>query len=181
VPTSECRYQGLCPAGPLSAIGSRDTIDLLADRSRKLPHIDPTGREMLISRGTALLGLRLAIREMGYLPDVQLLPDLAQTTCSPRCGAAAPMTPAEQQMLTAMPYRHTRRGPFTGDLLPRGPAGRTAARRDSRRLHPRTRRSARPLPATFSTGDRGRPSAARQPYGPGAATALGQAAGQPGP
>lgn len=84
MPTSECRYQGLCPAGPLSAIGSRDIIDLLADRSRKLPHIHPTGREMLISRGAALLGLRLAIREMGYLPDVQLLPDLAQTTCSPR-------------------------------------------------------------------------------------------------
>jgi hypothetical protein len=35
----------------LSVIGSRDTIDLLADRSRKLPHIDPTAREMLISCG----------------------------------------------------------------------------------------------------------------------------------
>jgi hypothetical protein len=97
---------------------------------------------MLISCGAALFGLRLAIREMGYLPDVQLLPDPAQTTCSPRCGAAAPITPAEQQMLTAMPYRHTRRGPFTGDLLPRGPAGRTAARCDGGGLHPRARRSA---------------------------------------
>jgi hypothetical protein len=29
-------------------------IDLLADRSRKLPHIDLTGREMLISCGAAL-------------------------------------------------------------------------------------------------------------------------------
>jgi hypothetical protein len=94
VPMSECRYEGLCPAGPLSAIGSRDTIDLLADRSRKLPHIDPTGREMLISCGAALFGLRLAIREMGCLPDVRLLPDPAQTTCSPRCGAAAPITPS---------------------------------------------------------------------------------------
>ena len=49
VPMSECRYEGLCPAGPSSAIGSRDTIDLLAERSRKLPHIEPTGWEMLIS------------------------------------------------------------------------------------------------------------------------------------
>ena len=102
VPRSECRYQGLCPAGPLSAIGSRDTIDLPAGRSRKLPHIDPTGREMLISRDAALLGLRLAIREMGYLPDVQLLPDPAHTTCLPGCGAAAPITAAEQQMLTVL-------------------------------------------------------------------------------
>jgi hypothetical protein len=75
----------------LSAISSRDTIDLLADRSRK--HIDPTGREMRISCGAALFALRLAIGEMGYLPDVQLLPDPAQTTRSPRCGAAAPITP----------------------------------------------------------------------------------------
>jgi hypothetical protein len=124
VPRSEHRYEGLCPAGPLSAIGSRDTIDLLADRSRKLPHTGPAGREMLISCGAALFGLRLAIREMGYPPDVQLLPDPAQTTCSPRCAAAAPITPAEQQMLTAMPYQHTRRGPSTGDLLLPGPAGR---------------------------------------------------------
>lgn len=29
---------------------------------------------MLISCGAALFGLRLAIREIGYLPDVQLLP-----------------------------------------------------------------------------------------------------------
>jgi hypothetical protein len=81
----------------LSAIGSRDTIDLLADRSQKLPHTGPTGREMAISCGAALFRLRLAIREMGYLPDVQLLPDSAQTTCSPRCGAAAPITPADHQ------------------------------------------------------------------------------------
>ena len=113
-PRSERRYEGLCPAGPSSAIGSRNTIDPLADRSRKLPHIDPTGRQMLISRDAALFGSRLAIREMGDLPDVQLLADPAQTTCSPRCGAAAPITPAEQQMLTATPYRHTHRSSFTG-------------------------------------------------------------------
>jgi hypothetical protein len=69
---------------------------------------------MLISRDAGLFGLRLAIREMGSLPDVQLLPDPAHTTCSPRCAAAAPITPAEQQMLTATPYRHACRSPFTG-------------------------------------------------------------------
>jgi hypothetical protein len=101
---------------------SRDTIDLLADRSRKLPRIDPAGREMLISCGAALFGLRLAIRELGYLPDIQLLPDPTHTDllARVRCGAAAPITPAEQQMLAAMPYRHTHRGPFTSDPLPRG-------------------------------------------------------------
>ena len=82
-PMSECRYEGLCPAGPSSEIGSRDTIDLLAERSRERPHIDPAVREMLISCGAALFGLRLAMREMGYLPDVQQLPGPSHTTCSP--------------------------------------------------------------------------------------------------
>ena len=135
VPRSECRYEGLCSAGPSSASSSRDTIDLFADRSRKLPYIDPTGREMLITRGAALFGLRLAIREIGYLPGVQQLLDPAHITRSPRCGAAAPIAPAEQQMLTAMPCQHTHRGPFAA----RGPAGRTAARCDSGGLHPRAR------------------------------------------
>ena len=98
------------------------TIDLLADRSRKLRHIDPAGREMLISCGAALFGLRLGIRELGYLPEVQLLPDPAEADllARARSGAAAPITPAEQQLLAAMPYRHTHRGPFTDGPLPRG-------------------------------------------------------------
>ena len=79
VPRSECKYEGLCPAGPLSVICSRDTIDLLADHSRKLPHIGPTGPEMRISCGAALSGLPSAIPEMGNLPGAQLLPDPAQT------------------------------------------------------------------------------------------------------
>jgi hypothetical protein len=101
---------------------SRDAIDLLADRDRNLPRIDPAGREMHISCGAALFGLRLAIRELGYMPDGLLLPDPAQADllARVRLGAAAPIGPAEQQMLTAMPYRHTRRGPFTSDPLPRG-------------------------------------------------------------
>lgn len=101
---------------------SRDTIELLADRTRKLPRIDPVGREMLISCGAALFGLRLGIRELGYLPDVELLPDLAQPSllARVRAGAAAPVTASEQRMLTAMPHRHTHRGPFTSEPLPRG-------------------------------------------------------------
>jgi nitroreductase len=101
---------------------SRDTIELLADHGRKLARLDPAGREMLISCGAALFGLRLAIRELGYLAEVQLLPDPAHTDllARVRAGAAAPITPAERQMLTAMPHRHTHRGPFTSDPLPRG-------------------------------------------------------------
>ena len=47
-------------------------IELYADPGRKL-RMDPLGREMLISCGAALFGLRLAVRSLGYLPIVELL------------------------------------------------------------------------------------------------------------
>ena len=54
-----------------------DAIELYGDQRRKL-RVDPVGREMLISCGAALFGLRLAVRSLGYLPMVELLPDPAQ-------------------------------------------------------------------------------------------------------
>ena len=50
------------------------TIELYADPSRRL-RSDPAGREMLISCGAALYGLRLAIRALWYRPVVSLLPE----------------------------------------------------------------------------------------------------------
>src|SRR5215468_1426738 len=41
-------------------------IELYADPGRKL-RVDRAGREMLISCGAALFGLRLAVRSLGYL------------------------------------------------------------------------------------------------------------------
>jgi len=49
-------------------------IDLYADPRRRL-RVDKDGREMLISCGAALFGLRLAVRSLGYLPVVELFPD----------------------------------------------------------------------------------------------------------
>ncbi len=100
----------------------RDVIELHADRSRSLARVDPAGREALISCGAALFGLRLAVRELGYVPDVQLLPDPRQpdVLARVRLGARMPITAREQQMLTAMPHRHTHRGPFTADPMPAG-------------------------------------------------------------
>jgi len=83
---------------------------------------DPLGREMLISCGAALFGLRLAVRSLGYLPEVGLLPDSAQLRLMARVsiGAAAPMNGLERQMLAAVPHRHTHRGPFLSGPLPAG-------------------------------------------------------------
>src|SRR5215218_1282576 len=50
-------------------------LELRADLSRHLRGTDPDGRQMLISCGAALFGARLGVRALGYLPDVDLLPD----------------------------------------------------------------------------------------------------------
>jgi hypothetical protein len=98
---------------------SRYVIELYADPRRKL-RVDPVGREMLISCGAALFGLRLAVRSLGYLPEVELLPDPPRLLARVRLGAEAPMTDAEWRMLRALPHRHTHRGPFDARPLPDG-------------------------------------------------------------
>jgi len=94
-------------------------IELYADPSRKL-RADPLGREMLISCGAAVFGLRLAVRSLGYLPVVELLPEPARLRLLARVRAGRPavMTAAERAMLEAVPHRHTHRGPFEPVPLP---------------------------------------------------------------
>jgi hypothetical protein len=98
-----------------------DAIELYADPRRKL-RTDPVGREMLISCGAALFGLRLAVRSLGYQPVVQLLPDPARLRLLARVmlGPAAPLTQDERRLIEAMPHRHTHRGPFVDRPLPDG-------------------------------------------------------------
>jgi hypothetical protein len=96
-------------------------LELYADPTRRL-RIDRQGREMLISCGAALFGLRLGIRSLGFMPAVELLPDRSRPTLLARVclGEPKPMDPAERQMLHALPHRHTHRGPFSPDPLPGG-------------------------------------------------------------
>ena len=100
---------------------SESAIELYSDVHRKL-RVDPLGREMLISCGAALFGLRLAMRSLGYLPVVELLPepDQLQLLARVRLGAAAPMTAHERKVLEAVPHRHTHRGLFAPGPLPAG-------------------------------------------------------------
>jgi nitroreductase len=96
-------------------------IELRADSRRRL-HADRGGREMLISCGGALFGLRLGIRQLGYLPVVDLLPERSRPDLLARVwlGQQAPVTAEERQMLAALPHRHTHRGPFRPGSPPAG-------------------------------------------------------------
>jgi antitoxin (DNA-binding transcriptional repressor) of toxin-antitoxin stability system len=100
-------------------------VELYADAERQLLE-DRAGREMIVSCGAALFGLRLAIRSLGYQPEVDLLPEPAQPRllARVRAGKAVPITHDERAMLQAVPHRHTHRGafepgPLPGDLLTR--------------------------------------------------------------
>ncbi|HEV2374567.1 MAG TPA: hypothetical protein VGS19_20690 [Streptosporangiaceae bacterium] len=100
---------------------SEYVIELYADPGRKLK-VDPVGREMLISCGAALFGLRLAVRSLGYMPVVELLPDPARLRLLARVtlGNAESMTAYEHELLEALPHRHTHRGPWAPGPLPTG-------------------------------------------------------------
>jgi hypothetical protein len=101
-------------------VGER-AVELWCDPGRKL-RTDPIGREMVISCGAALFGLRLAVRSLGYQPVVERLPDPSQPRLLARVsvGTTAPMSAFERQMLAAVPHRHTHRGAFAGGALPTG-------------------------------------------------------------
>jgi hypothetical protein len=97
-------------------------IELHADPARMLTQIDPAGREMMISCGAALFGLRLGLRQFGCVPAVQLWPDPAEPWLLARAwpdGHVA-VNAVEAELLAAVPHRHTHRGPFTpGEVSPR--------------------------------------------------------------
>ncbi len=97
-------------------------LELYADRTRGLRGADPAGREMLISCGAALFGLRLAIRQLGYLPVTEILVPQAHGDLLARIGLGEqkPTTAHERALLTAISHRHTHRGPFTADPVPPG-------------------------------------------------------------
>jgi nitroreductase len=107
-----------------------DTVELWADPARKTRD-DAIGREMLISCGAALFGLRLAVRSLGHLPVVDLLPDPSRLRLLARVRVAAgargaegarviALNELERRMLAAVPHRHTHRGPFLAEPLPPG-------------------------------------------------------------
>jgi len=100
---------------------TESAVELYCDSRRQLV-ADPDGREMLISCGAALYGLRLAVRSLGYLPEVDVLsePGSPRLLARVTLGAAAPVTAAEDEMLKALPYRHTHRAAFAPDPLPAG-------------------------------------------------------------
>ena len=95
-------------------------LDLWADPGRRLPVLDPDGRQLHLSCGAALLNARVAARALGLDADVQLLPDSGDPTHLARLSLTAgrPATTQEQALAEAMLRRHTQREAFEERPLP---------------------------------------------------------------
>jgi nitroreductase len=99
---------------------SEGVVDVYADPRRQLEVLDPTGRELLISVGAAVLTLALALRGAGYRADIGVFPDDGQPDLVARVtvGHPAPLSSAEEGLVAAIPHRHTNRYPFTSSAIP---------------------------------------------------------------
>ena len=158
-----------------------DAVEVWGDPRRKL-RTDPLGREMLISCGAAVFGLRLAVRSLGYWPVTELLPDPARLRLLARVsiGAAAPATGLERQMLERGPApAHAPRPVRARPAAPRA-AGRPAARRAGRGRHPRAGHRRPGLRPAGADHRRRGPPRRSQPARPGRDTTLDQDRGQHG-
>lgn len=97
-----------------------DTIELHLDRSR-LPEVaDPAGREAQVGSGAALFNLRVAVAAHGRQPVVALLPRPNSDTLLAMVRVAGPrrVSAADKVLYTAIPWRHTNRGPFEDSAIP---------------------------------------------------------------
>ena len=102
--------------------GSSDhMISLHADVERRLPVADPAGREMLISCGAALFTARLALRYLGFVPKVRILPDPDLPNLVATVDYAGEHTPPadyERELFAEIARRRTHRGGFDPEPLP---------------------------------------------------------------
>ncbi len=97
-------------------------IEVLADGSRGAVHLDPTGRELLISCGAALFNLRLALAALRREVEVDLLPDALRPDLLGvvRVVGDHEMSDDEQRLFDAIPNRRTSRQPFDDRQVPDG-------------------------------------------------------------
>jgi nitroreductase len=97
-------------------------ISVHADIRRRLDVADPSGREMLISCGAALFNIRVALRHLGYLPEVSVLPspDWPDLVATVSWRERIPAVGYENQLFAEVARRRTHRDAFLPKQLPPG-------------------------------------------------------------
>ena len=97
-----------------------DGVDVFADHTRRLAVLDPSGREVMISVGAAVLNLRLAVLAHGRMPLTTVTPDGDQSDYVARItfGPPVPVSATVRMLAEAIPRRRTNRRPFSNASIP---------------------------------------------------------------
>jgi hypothetical protein len=91
-------------------------VSLFENLDRALPRHDPLGRDRLISCGAALTNVLLALRALGWVPELSLRPDRTRRDEVARIVARTRRAATDQELARqhAIPLRHSYRRPFLG-------------------------------------------------------------------
>jgi hypothetical protein len=95
-------------------------ISISANNERQLRVADPHGREMMISCGAALFNMRVALRYLGWVPKVRVLPDhdLPNLVARVTWDQQIPPLDYEKELFEQIAKRRTHRGGFDPAPLP---------------------------------------------------------------
>jgi hypothetical protein len=95
-------------------------ISISANNERQLQVADPHGREMMISCGAALFNMRVALRYLGWVPKVRVLPDhdLPNLVARVTWDQQIPPLDYEKELFEQIARRRTHRGGFDPTPLP---------------------------------------------------------------
>lgn len=94
-------------------------VEVLADRSRRLPVVDPEDRELTMSCAAAAETFTLAARASGLAPELTPLPENRDpNTIALIDFASGPSSPVSPAVLDAIVRRRTTRSTFAPEVLP---------------------------------------------------------------
>jgi nitroreductase len=95
------------------------SINLYADRTRALPVIDPDDTELIISCGTALENLIVAMKYFEYFAEVEYFPSETDNDFLAKIKPIIGYEPDDEdkKLFNAIKNRHTNRMPFADDTI----------------------------------------------------------------
>jgi hypothetical protein len=99
---------------------SAERLDVFLDRDRALPVLDPTGRQQIISCGTAVEFAVVALAARGHSAEVILLPDDGDPDhlAAVRITGSGSGTEDDAALAASIDRRHTVRAPFLAKAVP---------------------------------------------------------------
>ncbi|MDT4912522.1 MAG: hypothetical protein QOC66_1650 [Pseudonocardiales bacterium] len=106
---------------PWRLVVSADRLDLFVDRTRQLPVLDPTSRQMTISCGCALLNARVSLAADGLEVDVERFPDPQRADLLASMSVTTYPAPSDTGLAAldaVLEVRQTNRREFAGAQIP---------------------------------------------------------------